>query len=83
MKQVDFVLCQNEFRCWECTENCNIKTLFTLPEPVFMSILNNSRATNIGVTMSFGLPVEEAERMQDTKVMSLIVARKKYLESQK
>lgn len=83
MKQVDFVLCQNEFRCWECSENCNIKTLFLLPEDVFMSILNNSRATNISLTMSLGLPIEESERILDTKVTSLIVARKQYLESQK
>lgn len=83
MMKVDFVQCKNDFRCWECTENCNIKTLFLLPEPAFMSVLNNSRASNIGAMMLFGLPVKEAERMQDIKVMSLIVARKKYLESQK
>lgn len=78
------VLCENEFRCWECSEDCNIKRLFLLPEPIFMSILNDSRAINIGSMMMLGgLSVKEAEEMHDIKTMSLIVARNKYLESQK
>ncbi len=83
MMKADFVECKNDFRCWECSENCNIKTLFTLPDPIFMSVLNNSRSSNIGVMMLLGLPVKEAEEMYNIKIMSLIVARKQYLESQK
>lgn len=36
--------CSNNYKCWNCNEDCSIKTLFLLPESIFMAVLNKARA---------------------------------------
>ena len=77
------VNCRNNYRCWECSENCFTKSLFILPEPVFMNILHDTYSASVGTMMALGLPMKKAEEIQNIKTMSIIVARQKFLESQK
>lgn len=77
------VECKNNFRCWECHENCLTKFLFSLPESIFMAILHDSYSSNVGTMMIGGLSMKEAKELQNIKTMSLIVARKKFLECKK
>ena len=74
--------CNNSFRCWECSVDCPIKQSFLLPEYLFIKMLHDSYAPNIGYMLAHSIPINEAEKIQNIKTMSIWVARKKYLEEQ-
>lgn len=74
--------CKNNLRCWECKDNsCKMKLLFCLPEREFIRVLHDSYAPSIYFMTTKGIPLIQAEETQKIFTMSLIVARKKFLDS--
>ena len=56
------VECEQSLRCWECTKDCSIKDIFELPDPLFMTTLNDSFKATAGMLLASGLPFQEVER---------------------
>lgn len=75
--------CKNNYRCWECEKDCQVKKLFLLPENLFLAVLHESYSSNIGFMMAHGVPVKQAEELQNIKILTLITSREKFLEKNK
>lgn len=75
--------CKNNYRCWECKNNCHIKQLFLLPKNLFLAFLHDSYSSNIGFMMAHGVPMKQAEEFQNIKTLALITSREKFLEKNK
>ena len=74
------VECEQSLRCWECTKDCSMKKIFELPEPLFMTALNDSFKANAGMMLASGLPFQEVENQKNLMIVTIVTSRKKYLE---
>ena len=80
--EMSLIKCSNNFRCWECTENCQLKKSFLLPDELFMASIHECYSANIGFLITLGrLTAKEAKQIVDIKLMSVVTARKKFLET--
>lgn len=69
-------------RCWECSENCEMKKMFLLPESVFNNFIIESLKASMGMYIAKGgNPKIATDELQKTAV-ALSISRKKFLENQ-
>lgn len=78
---MSFCCCSSNFRCWECPQNCPLKSSYLIQEEIFMALLNSTRSDLVGGYMTLGLSMSEAEEKAKISEMSLIVARRKIIEA--
>lgn len=71
--------CNNSFRCWECQENCPVKTLFMLPKSYFYANLQKFYKVSVGMMLADNVPFLEAQKEQEIWVVTLVTSRTKFL----
>lgn len=49
------------YRCWECSQNCQIKKLFRLPDNIFYSIIIESLKPSAGMMITRGYSKEKVD----------------------
>lgn len=67
-------------RCWECSEDCQMKKMFLLPEPVFNNYIIESLKACAGMYIAKGGSPEIATKELQKMSVTLSISRKKYLE---
>lgn len=77
------IMCNNSFKCWECTKSCEIKKSFSLPDEVFYAMINESSKASAGAMIACGMSYEKAEKERTTMVLTLVTSRMKCKEMNK
>lgn len=74
------VECNDCFRCWECTKQCDLKNLFYLPDQLFFEIIRDTVKVMCGRALADGKSVKDVKEIEKIFTLTLVTSRKKYLE---
>lgn len=65
--------------CWECSRDCPVKDLFTLPEPLFNITILDSLKPIAGFLITRGIPKEKVDKDYKITAVTFSITRKEYL----
>ena len=72
--------CNNDIKCWNCKEDCDIKDVMKLPDFIFMPSIMQFLKANAGIVMSHGISLDTIEEELKITSVGLYLAREKLLE---
>lgn len=76
---IDVIECTNDFKCWECNKDCDLKRIFLYDDQTFYSILNRSTKSLAGMMLVSGYSLDAAEKVKTEFTLMLVIARNEYL----